>query len=78
MVETIDNAVTSLKSKLLKLQKKFSVTMTFVSKAKWFEYGKKSNKFFLNLNKSRQNQKLINTIQNDEKVCVGQDEVSVH
>jgi hypothetical protein len=52
--------------------------MTFVSKAKWFEYGKKSNKFFLNLNKSRQNQKLINTIQNDEKVCVGQDEVSVH
>jgi hypothetical protein len=41
-VETIDNAVTSLKSKLLKLRKKFSDTMTFVSKAKWFEYGKKS------------------------------------
>ena len=50
--------------------------MTFVSKAKWFEYGKKSNKFFLNLNKSRQNQKLIKKIRNDEKVFVGQDQVS--
>ncbi len=75
-VETIDNAVTSLKSKLPKLRKKFSDTMTFVSRAKWFEYGKKSNKLFLNFIKSRQNQKLINKIQNDEKVFVGQDQVS--
>ena len=75
-VETINNAVTSLKSKLLKLRKKFSDTMTFVSRAKWFEYGEKSNKFFLNLNKSRQNQKLINKIRNDEKVYVGQDQVA--
>ena len=75
-VETIDNAVTNLKSKLLKLRKKFSDTMAFVSRAKWFEYGEKSNKFFLNLNKSRQNQKLIKKIRNDEKVFVGQDQVS--
>jgi hypothetical protein len=41
--------------------------MAFVSRAKWFIYGKKSNKFVLNLNKSRQNQKLINKISNNEK-----------
>jgi exonuclease III len=75
-IEAIDKAVTSLKSKLVKLRKKFSDTMAFVSRAKWFEYGEKSNKFFLNLNKSRQNQKLINKIRNDEKVFVGQDQVS--
>jgi hypothetical protein len=34
------------------------------------------NQFFLNLNKSRQNQKLINKIRNNEKVFVGQDQVS--
>jgi len=38
-VKTIDNAVTGLKSKLLKLEKKYSDNMTFVSRAKWFEYG---------------------------------------
>jgi exonuclease III/ribosome-associated translation inhibitor RaiA len=75
-IEAIDKAVTSLKSKLVKLRKKFSDTMAFVSRAKWFEYGEKSNKFFLNLNKSRQNQKLIKKIRNDEKVFVGQDQVS--
>jgi hypothetical protein len=47
-VDTIEKAVTSMKSKLLKLRKKFSNTMAFVSRAKWFEYGEKSNKFFLN------------------------------
>jgi hypothetical protein len=61
-VDTIEKAVTSLKSKLLKLRKKFSHTIAFVSRAKCFEYGKNSKKFFLKLNKSRQNQKLINKI----------------
>jgi hypothetical protein len=45
-LNTIEKAATSLKSKLLKLRKKFSDTMAFVSRAKWFEYGEKSNKFF--------------------------------
>jgi exonuclease III len=74
--EKIDKAVTYLKSKLANLRKKFSDTMSFVSRAKWFEYGEKSNKFFLNLNKARQNQKLISKIRNGEKVYTGQDEVS--
>lgn len=49
--------------------------MSFVSKAKWFEFGEKSNKFFLNLNKVRQNQKVIRQIRDEEKVYSGQEEV---
>jgi len=50
--------------------------MAFVSRAKWFEYGEKSNEFFLNLTESRQNQKLIIRIRNNEKEFAGQDQVS--
>jgi len=75
-IETIENATTSLKSTLIRLRKKFSDSMAFVSKARWFEYGEKSNKFFLNLNKCRQKQKLISKIRNNEKVYVGQEQVS--
>jgi hypothetical protein len=50
--------------------------MAFVSKAKWFEYGEKSNKFFLNLNKCRQNQKLISEIKNGETTAKGQEKVT--
>ncbi len=59
-VDTVEKAATSLKSKLTQLWKKFSDTMAFLSRAKWFEYGEKSNKFFLNLIRSRQNQKYLN------------------
>ena len=74
--EKVDEATTNLKSKLAILRRKFSDTLAFVSKAKWFEYGEKSNKFFLNLNKCRQKQKLISKIRNNEKEFVGQDQVS--
>jgi hypothetical protein len=50
--------------------------MGFVSRARWFQYGERSNKFFLNLIKSRQNQKLISKIRNNEKEFFGQDQVS--
>ncbi len=56
-VDKVEKAATSLKSKLTQLWKKFSDTMAFLSRAKWFKYGEKSNKFFLNLIRSRQNQK---------------------
>jgi exonuclease III len=75
-VDTVEKAATSLKSKLTQLRKKFSDTMAFVSRAKWFEYGEKSNKFFLNLVRSRQNQKLIGKIRNNKKEFVGQVQVS--
>jgi hypothetical protein len=55
----IDIATTKLKIKLNQLRNKSSDNQYFRSKAKWFEYGEKSNKFFLNLLKSKQNQKLI-------------------
>jgi len=74
--EKIDKAVTFLKSKLSNLRKNFSDTMSFISRAKWFEYGEKSNKFFLNLNKARQNQKLISKIRNGEEIYIGQERVS--
>ncbi len=75
-VDTVEIAATTVKSKLTELRKKFSDTMAFVSSAKWFEYGEKSNKFFLNLIRSRQNQKLIGKFRNNEKEFVGQDQVS--
>jgi t-SNARE complex subunit (syntaxin) len=73
-IETIKQATTSLKSTLLKLRKKFSDSMAFVSRARWFEYGERSNKFFLNLIKSWQNQ--ISKIRNNEKEFFGQEQVS--
>ena len=75
-VERIEKANDGLGSKLDSLRKKFSETLAFVSKAKWYEYGEKSNKFFLNLNKSFQNQKLIHGIRNGVEEYIGQNEVS--
>ncbi len=37
-VDTVEKAATSLISKLTELWKKFSDTMAFVSRAKWFEW----------------------------------------
>ena len=75
-IEKVDEVIMIFKTELINLRKKHSDTMAFVSKAKWFEYGEKSNKFFLNLNKCRQKQKLIGKIKNSGKVFIGQDEVS--
>jgi len=72
----IDKSVTCLKSKLLRLRSRLSSTMNFTSRAKWFEYGEKSNKFFLNLTKARQNQKLISRIKDGNQTYEGQDQVS--
>jgi exonuclease III len=75
-IKSIDTAADKLKQKLSKLRKALNDAMTFTSKAKWFEYGEKSNKFFLNLNKGRQIQKLISSIKCDGKEFFGQAEVS--
>jgi exonuclease III len=71
-VKTIEKANNSLGSKLESLRKKFSDTMAFVSKARWYEYGEKSYEFFLNLNKCFQNQKLIHGIRNGTEEYIGQ------
>ncbi len=46
-------AINNLKAKLSQQRNKLSDSQTFISRAKWFEYGEKSNKFFLSLMKSR-------------------------
>jgi exonuclease III len=48
--ENVETASKNLTEKLNFLREKLSKTMAFVSKAKWYEFGEKSNKFFLNLN----------------------------
>ena len=55
----IDTAIKNLKIKIAEQRNKIIDKITFLSKAKWFEYGEKSNKFFLNLMKSQQSKKLI-------------------
>jgi len=75
-VETVDKACETLRGKLETMRKKLSDTINFITKAKWFEYGERSNKFFLSLNKSRQNQRMIHKIKNNGIQYNGQSEVS--
>jgi len=72
----IDRAIENLSSSVHILRKELNDKMTFYSRAKWFEYGEKSNKFFLNLNKSKQNQKLISKIKDGEKEYLGHEQTS--
>ena len=75
-INNVDLAIRNLKTKLHILRNKASETQSFKSKAKWFEYGEKSNKFFLNLLKSRQNQQLIHKIVGNGVEYSGQEEVT--
>jgi exonuclease III len=75
-ISKIDIAILNLNEKLAQQRNKLCESKTFVSRSKWFEYGEKSNKFFLGLMKSRQNQKLISEIRNDSKIYTGQKEIS--
>jgi exonuclease III len=74
-ISKFEVAIINLKSLLLKLRTNLSENCKFKTNAKWFEYGEKSNKFFLNLNKCRQKQRLIHKIKNSDKEYKGQDEV---
>ena len=75
-VNITNRAIENLKTSINILRKELNDKMTFYSKAKWFEYGEKSNKYFLNLNKHRQNQKLINKITDGEKQYFGHEQTS--
>jgi len=75
-IEVVDVAAVRLKKKLTDLRNALSNAMNFVSKATWFKYGEKSNKFFLNLNRSRQQQKLIGSIKCNEVISSGQSNVT--
>jgi exonuclease III len=75
-INDINLAIANLNLKLSQQRKKFSDSQTFKTSARWFEYGEKPNKFFLNLMKSRNNQTLISKIKNGNKEFNGQDEVA--
>ena len=75
-IELIEVAIRDLKTKLEALRRKFNDTRDFVSRAKWFEYGEKPNKFFLNLSKAFQKKKMIASIKNGESAYEGQEQVT--
>jgi exonuclease III len=74
-IESVDSAILTLKNQLQNIRLKLSDKIKFVSKAKWFEYGEKSNKFFLRLNEWRKKQKTIDSIKDGKKESTGQNEV---
>jgi exonuclease III len=75
-ISNIDIARIGLKSRLVNLRKEENDLKEFKSRAKWFEFGEKSNKHFLNLEKSRERQKLISVIENDGIKYTGQKQIS--
>jgi flavodoxin len=70
-ISIVDNAISALKIKLSQLRLDLSNRLAFKSRVKWFEYGEKSNKLFLNLLKCKQSQKLISYIKNGDTSYVG-------
>jgi hypothetical protein len=73
-LECIDTAIATLKVELLKLNDKLNQKRIFALQAKWYDKGEKSNKFFFNINKVRQPQKVIATIKDENNEYVGQTE----
>jgi hypothetical protein len=73
--ENIRIASTKIANELDNTRKKLESQKAFKATANWYEYGERSNKFFLNLNKFRNKQKLISYIKNDDIEYKGQSEV---
>jgi exonuclease III len=75
-INKIDIARTIIKNNLEIIRTKISAYTDFKSTAKWYEYGEKSNKYFLSLNKFKSKQKLIESISDEGRTFKGQDEVT--
>ena len=73
--DSIEKAIKYLKDEMTNLRTKLSDTLAFAAKAKWYESGEKSNKYFLNLNSCREKQKLISKIKNGSSEYIGQQKV---
>jgi len=71
-ITKIDVAKRSIQNNLELSRKSLENTQSFTHAVKWYEYGEKSNKFFLNLNKFRSKQKLISNITDSGKEYIGQ------
>jgi hypothetical protein len=75
-LENINRAISTIKSSIATQRASNSNKAIFTSKANWYEYGEKSNKYFLNLNKTRPIQKLISRIKNGNNEFIGQQQVT--
>ena len=71
-VRLITDAIDRLSSDLTLLREKQSASTSFKARAKWFDQGEKSNKYFLNLNKKYSKKKIIDKIKCDGVTHVGQ------
>ena len=74
-IDKVDAAIRLVKIRMENLRNNISKNADFKSASHWYEYGEKSNKFFLNLNKFRGKQKLISEITNENKQYEGHSEV---
>jgi len=70
-----ENIKQGIKNSLETLRNKESKQIEFSKIAKWYEYGEKPNKFFLNLLDFRSKQKIIDQIKDGQEKYVGHDEV---
>ena len=71
----IEKAISRTNIDLEIVRRKQSDETFFRAKAKWDEYGEKSNKYFLNLNKKYRKQKVLSKISCDGATFRGHNEV---
>ena len=75
MIYNVESAINRTNNDLLFLREARSKITSFRARAKWFEQGEKSNKYFLNLNKKYKKQKLMEKIICDNITYRGQEQV---
>jgi hypothetical protein len=75
-LNTIDAIREKKKAELLSLRNKYDKELQFRSMVKWFEYGERSNSFFLNLNKWWTKRKGITEIVCNGSIYKGNTEVT--
>ena len=68
-VGLITDAIDRLANDLALLREKQSAATSFKSRARWFDQGEKSNKYFLNLNRKYSKKKKIDRIKCDNIQC---------
>ena len=62
--------ITKTESDLNRFVEKIAQGVTIGSKARWIEFGKKSNKYFLSLEKWHRSQKSTNSLQNKQGILI--------
>jgi len=73
--DKIEKIRVEMNNNLELLRSKLTIKQEFNTNAKWYEYGEKPNKFFLNLNKFRNKQKIVDEINDGPLKYIGHDKV---